>query len=181
MQYLEILFDLHNFILFSEAPSAPPRAIGIIYVASRWFNASWESPLTPERNGVIIYYHISLRQNNSLNEPHVVFTTDSNPSISISSVLPYRVYFLTIAAFTIEQGPLSNPVVFQTLEDGKYSFKRVKILSIEIYMFPVSNSRGINRGYKILYFKTQKVYQFINNKNHYSCMSIIVEEVVASN
>ncbi len=104
---------------FLVGPSAPPRDITVTHVGSHSFSASWEPPLPADRNGIIIYYHIGLRRNNSIDEPHVIFTSDSNASITISQILPFRVYFLTVSAVTTEQGPLSSPVMLQTLEDGE--------------------------------------------------------------
>lgn len=50
--------------------------------------------------------------------PLTVFNS-SVANIMISDLLPYHIYSITVTAITVDNGPESHPVSFQTLEDGE--------------------------------------------------------------
>lgn len=112
-----------NHGISSVAPSAPPTAIAVDDVSSRHVNISWGPPPAEEQNGVINLYQINLAfsDKETLFKEVLVFST-ALTTIYISDLLPYHNYTFTVVAITLEHGPLSVPVNFQTLEDGKMLF-----------------------------------------------------------
>lgn len=116
--YIIIIPSSKYFPWNIAGPSTPPRSLTLADVGSTHFSASWEPPLPQDRNGVIRQYLVNLWQIGSRNGPHTVFT-NSIPNITISDLLPYHAYVVTVTAITVDHGPQSNSISFQTLEDGE--------------------------------------------------------------
>ena len=86
-------------------------------------NISWGPPPEEEQNGVINLYQINLALSDEaiLFKEVPVFST-ALTTIHISELLPYHNYTFTVVALTLEHGPPSAPVIFQTSQDGKMLF-----------------------------------------------------------
>ncbi len=80
---------------------------------------SWNPPLFEHQNGKIRYYKVKLMLSNlSAGYQDSQIFTLSTPFMKISNLYPYHNYTFTITAITLKHGPESNPLTFQTLEDG---------------------------------------------------------------
>ena len=77
---------------------------------------SWEPPLEEQRNGIIRSY--TIRVTDSLRNTITEHTSNTTHTI-ITSLRPYSVYLLTVAALTIAQGPFAKQLSVQMPEDGK--------------------------------------------------------------
>lgn len=91
-------------------------------ISSSELSLSWNPPSVHLRNGLIEYYIITLNE----------LPTDSSLSFNKSEQLnsdliefiipglhPFYRYSISIAAFTVAEGPKSNAIILETLEDGE--------------------------------------------------------------
>ena len=76
---------------------------------------SWEEPAEELHNGIIRQYHINISEVDTGQQMQLVSTT---PSISIASLHPHYTYEWSVAAFTVREGPFSEPQTISTPEDG---------------------------------------------------------------
>ncbi len=76
----------------------------------------WSPPPLEYQNGDIIGYTVNVTDTETQQ-----FTTQST-NITVSTLKPFTVYFLTVAARTSAGiGPFSSPVSIKTHEDGMYT------------------------------------------------------------
>lgn len=78
---------------------------------------SWDPPQREIKNGIIQQYTVSIIENETANNTTVV---TNNTSLNLTSLHPYYVYSITVAAETIAIGPFSSPIVIQMPESGMY-------------------------------------------------------------
>ena len=75
----------------------------------------WDELPSEDKNGIIRYYLVNVTETNT---GHHYQTTSTTTDIALSNLHPYYTYSITVAAYTIEEGPFSTPVSFTTLQDG---------------------------------------------------------------
>ena len=101
-------------------PYAPPRDVQSFVTGSRTATISWIPPVAEHRNGPIIYYTL-VAHNEVFNVSDVVINA-TNTDYSLTNLEEYSTYRLRVAAATkIGLGPYSNPIAFNTPQDGKSS------------------------------------------------------------
>ena len=75
----------------------------------------WDELPNEDKNGIIRYYLVNVTETNT---GYHYQTTSTTSDITLSNLHPYYTYSITVAAYTIEEGPFSTPVTFTTLQDG---------------------------------------------------------------
>ena len=75
----------------------------------------WDELPSEDENGIIRYYLVNVTETNT---GYHYQTTSTTSDITLSNLHPYYTYSVTVAAYTIEEGPFSTPVTFTTLQDG---------------------------------------------------------------
>ena len=98
-------------------PSGPPQNTDTSSLSSSSLLLTWDGPLQEQQNGPIVGYSVRVVRvsDSSTTDIH---TNDT--MLRVDSLDPYTLYEWRVAARTIAgTGPYSNPVVEQTLPDGK--------------------------------------------------------------
>ena len=78
----------------------------------------WDELASEDENGIIRYYLVNVTE---INTGYHYQTTSTTSDIALSNLHPYYTYSITVAAYTIEEGPFSTPVSFTTLQDGMFN------------------------------------------------------------
>jgi hypothetical protein len=106
----------------SDVPDGPPEALRVDTLNTTSIIVSWQQPLLEKRNGLIIGYKISIKEN----EKQIWHSNvDSDPrSKIISGLQPGSKYSVRITARTINgSGPASDWIIAETFShemDGKF-------------------------------------------------------------
>ena len=98
------------------APSSPPKSIEGSVSSSTSIQLSWQPPAPSSQNGIIQHYVISVTEEETMRQFRLISTTTS---ITATALHPYYTYSFTISAVTVGEGPYSQPLSLQTLEDGE--------------------------------------------------------------
>ena len=105
--------------LYPVVPSGQPQGIVGTVLSSTRLQISWSPPLTGERNGVIRMYKINI-SGAETGQTDYMYTSDNTTLKTLYSQHPYYHYDITVAAYTIGDGPFSHPAVrVHMLEAGK--------------------------------------------------------------
>ena len=88
------------------------------HITSTVINIMWDELASEDENGIIRYYLVNVTETNT---GYHYQTTSTTSDIALSNLHPYYTYSITVAAYTIEEGPFSNLVSFTTLQDGMFS------------------------------------------------------------
>ena len=78
---------------------------------------SWDPPQRENVNGIIQRYTVSIREHETASNTTII---TNNTGLNLTSLHPYYVYSVTVAAETVAIGPFSSPVVIQMPESGMY-------------------------------------------------------------
>ena len=100
------------YSLFRVAPGDGPRNITVVRVTNSTAILKWEEPGTP--NGEVIGYNLSYVPG------EVTLTVKKASYVELEDLSPFTNYTLLIRAFTRGGVGPASPVVFQTLEGGRY-------------------------------------------------------------
>ena len=120
------------------APDDAPQDISAVNVESRVIELAWSPPPAEAHNGEIVNYIITYTEvETGRNNTVTSFNTD----ISLGNLHPFYNYIVTIAAFTVDIGPPSNPFTVQTLEDGQCTHKLLltHCMIISVVIIPSSS------------------------------------------
>lgn len=100
-------------------PSSAPINVTLQTILSTNITLTWLPPPPQDQNGVIVEYHLIVTLLSTL----VSMTHFSNTTEHvITHLIPYSEYEVRIAALTREgSGPLTQPFIFQTEQDGNVS------------------------------------------------------------
>lgn len=107
-------YSLYN-MLYIIVPTAPPSLTAYYVVDSTSLFYSWNAPPADNRNGVIRHYVLALTE---LDTGFMFNHSTAGSNFTFLSLHPSYTYQVEIAAVTIDNGPFSDPVTLQTLEDG---------------------------------------------------------------
>ena len=100
----------------SLAPSSPPQSIEGSVSSSTSILLTWQPPAPSNQNGIIQHYISRVTEEETMRQFQLMSTTTS---ITATALHPYYTYSFTISAVTVSEGPYSQPLSLQTLEDGK--------------------------------------------------------------
>ena len=110
--YIYIIAIIINLL----APSASPLNLLESKLSSRSFYLEWEPPLFEDINGILRKYIINITDENR----GTSFTLESyNTSAELYGLLPHTTYFVSVSAFTVDEGPHSPVIVIKTLEESE--------------------------------------------------------------
>ena len=110
------MYHLYNTALLYTAPSAAPQNIGGYASGSTSIYLSWSPPPLQHRNGRIRRYYIYVREVNTGTQTQ---HSSTGLQTTIYWLHPYYTYECRVAAYTISEGTLSQPVTITTDEDGR--------------------------------------------------------------
>lgn len=102
--------------LVSIAPTAPPSNIQVTVLGPYSVHLTWEMPPAQYRNGIIRRYEINITRVGIGQETLQSSTTN----ITIPNLRASTMYRFSVAAYTVELGPFSQPdIEVETDVDGK--------------------------------------------------------------
>ena len=108
--------------ILCAAPDDVPQEVVAVTVESRLIELSWSPPPAHTHNGEIVHYRIIYTEiQTGTNNTVVSFDTD----VVLGNLHPFYDYLVTIAAYTIDFGPSSSPIIIQTLEDSEFQLYTV--------------------------------------------------------
>ena len=100
----------------STVPSLPPQNVMVTSVNPASLNVSWQLPSTINYNGPITGHVIQYAMGGTSNMMNV----NSGTTHTISGLVPYVDYSVTVAAMTVNgTGPFSSTVVRRSGEDSE--------------------------------------------------------------
>ena len=112
-----LLHESCNSTLLYTAPSAAPLNIEGYASDSTSIYLSWSPPPLQHHNGRIRRYYIYVREDN------ITGTETQHTSTGLQTTIyqlhPYYTYECRVAAYTISEGTLSQPVNIMTHQDSK--------------------------------------------------------------
>lgn len=106
-----------------QRPAGPPLNLSVRSVSSTELLAMWTPPLPELRHGDIQGFNVGYRNGNvgSYNFTSVTGDgEDGGGELLLGGLAKYTRYTIVVQAFNeVGAGPLTEPVIAQTLEDGK--------------------------------------------------------------
>ena len=99
-----------------SVPSSAPENVSGIAVDSKSIHIGWNPPLQAFQNGEIRGYLIFVTE---IETGDVFNFNTSLTMFRVESLHPYYYYEVEIGAVTVDSGPLSTPIIIQTLEDSR--------------------------------------------------------------
>ena len=96
-------------------PTSSPGDLIVASIGSSYAEVRWSPPDSSGHNGIIRFYTVFIVEEETTNN----FTLTSTTTRLIATDLhPFYTYIVTVAAVTVLPGPFSQPLQFQTLQDG---------------------------------------------------------------
>ena len=77
---------------------------------------TWQPPAPSNQNGIILHYVISVTEEETMRQFQLMSTSTT---VVATALHPYYTYSFTVSAVTVGEGPYSQPLSIQTLEDGE--------------------------------------------------------------
>ncbi|XP_043495198.1 Down syndrome cell adhesion molecule-like protein Dscam2 isoform X6 [Polistes fuscatus] len=148
-----------------QRPAGPPVNLAARALSSSEILITWSPPLPELRHGDIQGFNVGYRETSSGN-PSYNFTSVSGDGeegggeLRLTGLRPYTRYSLVVQAYNqVGSGPLSEPLLTQTLEDvpskppEDVRCAALTSQSLQVSWQPPSNthSNGIIQGYKLNY------------------------------
>ena len=100
---------------FISAPDAPPENFHVGVISSQSLQLLWSPPSVSKHNGVIRRYLVNATE---VETGLVLRRNVKDPYVVLSDLHPYYQYVCTVAAVTIDVGPVAMTTT-RTLEDGE--------------------------------------------------------------
>ncbi|XP_076288258.1 Down syndrome cell adhesion molecule 2 isoform X4 [Lasioglossum baleicum] len=148
-----------------ERPAGPPIKLAARALSSSEILISWSPPLPELRHGDIQGFNVGYRETSSSN-PSYNFSSvsgdgeEGGAELRLTGLRPYTKYTLVVQAFNqVGSGPLSEPLLTQTLEDVpsmppedvRCAALTSQSLQVSWQPPPNTHSNGIIQGYKLHY------------------------------
>lgn len=104
-------------VLLFTAPSGSVQNLSAIPLHSQALLLTWMPPPLNEQNGIIRSYEVYVTET----ETGILRNyTTSSTNITIAHLHPFYTYSCVISALTVSEGPVSNPAIVTTPQDGKF-------------------------------------------------------------
>ena len=113
-------------------PTAAPQGLTapLHLITSRSVGLAWDSIECIERNGIVFYYTVEIREQGETRNPGVAMQRN----FTADRLTPFTLYTFRVAGVTISgSGPLSEPITVQTGEDGMWILKPLAQIIILLY------------------------------------------------
>ncbi|XP_033322595.1 Down syndrome cell adhesion molecule 2 isoform X9 [Megalopta genalis] len=148
-----------------ERPAGPPIKLAARALSSSEILISWSPPLPELRHGDIQGFNVGYRETSSSN-PSYNFSSvsgdgeEGGAELRLTGLRPYTKYTLVVQAYNqVGSGPLSEPLLTQTLEDVpsmppedvRCAALTSQSLQVSWQPPPNTHSNGIIQGYKLHY------------------------------
>ena len=98
-----------------QAPASPPQNLTVTPVNSRSVHLSWSPPLREHYNGVIRQFWINITEVDTGRKTQM---TSLGTSLTVPSLHPFYIYWFSVAAYTVDLGPFTEPLMLQMPQDG---------------------------------------------------------------
>ena len=99
---------------------------------------TWDDPLVPDQNGIIILYTVAYLNLNRPGDQHINSSTPQR-QLSFPGLQEYEEYSFRVAAeTTVGQGPFSDPSSVFTFEDGEYIIISKHKLQSNCFVYAIS-------------------------------------------
>ncbi|KAK7578218.1 hypothetical protein V9T40_010423 [Parthenolecanium corni] len=147
-----------------QKPSGPPINIQIQPISSTELVVTWAPPHNDLQNGQILGYNIGFREesssSSSFNITKVVNEGDNYEEMILKNLQKYTRYLVVVQAFNqVGEGPFSEPITAQTLEDvpsippSNVLCTALSSQSLQVTWSspPAQTCNGVLQGYKIQY------------------------------
>ena len=85
-------------------------------MTSKSLTINWEALHLEDQNGLVRHYLINVTETDTGSQFQYTSTTTD---VTLADLHPYYTYSISVSAFTIAAGPLSDPIIILTAQDGK--------------------------------------------------------------
>ncbi|XP_076249075.1 Down syndrome cell adhesion molecule 2 isoform X10 [Calliopsis andreniformis] len=148
-----------------QRPAGPPINLAARALSSSEILITWSPPLPELRHGDIQGFNVGYRETSSAN-PSYNFSSvsgdgeEGGAELRLTGLRPYTKYTLVVQAYNqVGSGPLSEPLLTQTLEDVpsmppedvRCAALSAQSLQVSWQPPPNTHSNGIIQGYKLHY------------------------------
>ena len=120
-----------------QGPASPPQNLIVTSINSRTVYLSWSPPPSEHHNGIIRQFELKI---NEVDTGRRIQRTSVGTSFTISSLHPFYTYWFSVAAYTVDLGPFTEPSVLQMPQDGKNIVvllnRYINVLSLLVYAQP---------------------------------------------
>lgn len=118
--YQEV-FIIVNYVSFHIDPASPPHNVETVVVSSTSILVRWNDVPPIDQNGIITDYEVLYLPLETFGGTiNIQIVNTSNMSFLLDDLEEYVNYTIQVRAFTsVGPGPFSDPIINQTLQDGK--------------------------------------------------------------
>ena len=100
----------------TAAPSAPPQHLRQAAITATSITLNWQPPPEENWNGVVRFYYLFITEMESGTSYRENSTTTA---YIVENLHPFYTYVFSIAAVTVEAGPISDSIILQTSENSE--------------------------------------------------------------
>ena len=129
---------------FPLVPTGAPLNLTAPRSTTNSLSLSWNPPRFDQQNGVIRYYTLYITDVTSGNSSWQL--TSNSTRITVPNLQPFFTYNITISAFTVGEGPVSDPLVVTLPQDGQSQNRYHSIYKAFFFSAPSvapTNVRGL--------------------------------------
>ena len=112
-------------VVLSPVPSRPPSSVVDTVKSSTSVQVSWKLPPKGSRNGLIRSFKLQYNKTHGSFTKTVTLSGNSTLDVTLNKLSIYTQYVYQIWAYTIGDGPASQPKSFITQQDGEYDEYKV--------------------------------------------------------
>ena len=98
-----------------QAPASPPQNLTATPIDSMSVRLSWSPPPREHYNGIIRQFWINITEVDTGMKTQM---TSLGTSLPVPSLHPFYIYWFSVAAYTVDLGPFTEPAVLQMPQDG---------------------------------------------------------------
>ncbi|XP_046679186.1 Down syndrome cell adhesion molecule-like protein Dscam2 isoform X3 [Homalodisca vitripennis] len=171
-----------------QRPAGPPLNVAVRAVSSTQLLVTWAPPLPELRHGDIQGYYVGYREINSPNGNYNMtavsgVSDEGGGELILSGLLKFTRYSLVVQAFNqVGQGPQSEPVSAQTMEDVPSAAPEdvrcaaLSSQSVQVSWHPPPHihSNGIIQGYRLFYDTHDQVLDLGMDSRKTTAMTIVL-------